>query len=148
MTDHLGFHPALHSADPGQLLDSRIIVETGILPHVARRMRDDDAIYESLNAIVDQFRSARDLATWIELDVCFHRTLLESSGLTPLVAFGELLQVFFRRFRDSVKRAEWKLGVVSHQRLIDLLREARVAEAVDELRTHIDSHRSRIGGGL
>ncbi len=35
---HLGSHPALHSADPLQLIDSRVMIETGVLPHVVRRM--------------------------------------------------------------------------------------------------------------
>ena len=89
MTEHLGFHPALHRGDPLQLIESRIIIETGVLPHVARRMTDDPGILERLNAIVDKSCSARDLKTWIDLDIAFHRTLLESSGLEPLVAFHD-----------------------------------------------------------
>lgn len=144
MTEHLGFHPALHRGDPLQLIESRIIIETGVLPHVARRMMDDPAILERLNSIVDRSCSARDLKTWIDLDIEFHRTLLESSGLEPLVAFGDLLHVFFQRFRESVKKAEWKVGIESHRRLIQLLAAGKVAPAVDELRAHIDSHRQRV----
>ncbi|MEX2188502.1 MAG: GntR family transcriptional regulator [Pirellulales bacterium] len=144
VTDHLGFHPSLWGASPRQLIESRVVVETGVLPHVARRMAEDDSIYASLLVIVDGFRSARDLQTWIDLDIRFHRTLLESSGLAPLAAFGELLEAFFGRFRDSVKRAEWKQGVESHQRIIDLLRKQNVKGATAELRTHIESHRRRI----
>lgn len=146
VTDHLGFHPALHRVDPLQLIDSRIIIETGVLPHVARRMATDPSIYEALDEIVDQFRSARDLQTWIDLDIEFHRVLLEASGLSPLIAFCELLQVFFQRFRDSVKKAEWKQGIESHQRIIDLLRDQDVTGAAAELRKHIASHKQRLGG--
>jgi GntR family transcriptional repressor for pyruvate dehydrogenase complex len=145
VTNHLGFHPALHRVDPIQLIDSRIIIETGVLPHVAQRMTEDESIHRALNDVVDQSRLARDLQAWIALDITFHRTLMEASGLTPLVAFGELLQIFFQRFRDSVKKAEWKSGIASHQRLIDLLRDQRVAEAVVELRSHIETHRGRLG---
>jgi DNA-binding GntR family transcriptional regulator len=102
------------------------------------------AVGDPLQALVDRFRSARDLETWIELDIQFHRALLEASGLAPLVAFGDLLQVFFRRFRDSVKRAEWKKGIASHQRLLDLLRQGDVAAAATELREHIESHKNRL----
>ena len=38
VTEHLGFHPALHDVSPGELIDTRIVIETGVLPHVARRM--------------------------------------------------------------------------------------------------------------
>jgi len=144
MTDHLGFHPALHRADPLQLIDSRVIVETGVLAHVARRMAEDPSIVASLEAINDRFRTARTLQTWIDLDIRFHRGLLEASGLSPLVAFGELLQVFFQRFRDSVKKAEWKKGIDSHQRIIDSLREQDVQSAEAALRQHIESHKQRL----
>ena len=144
MTDHLGFHPALHRADPLQLIDSRIIIETGVLPHVARRMGEDESLYPSLQKIVDQFGTARKLQTWIDLDIEFHRALIETSGLAPLVAFGDLLQVFFRRFRDSVKMAEWKAGMASHQRIINDLRDQNVERATSELRSHIESHKQRV----
>ncbi len=144
VAEHLGFHPALHCADPQQLIDSRVIIETGVLSHVTRRMADDDSIRKKLQKLVDQFRSARDLKTWIELDIEFHRTLLESSGLTPLVAFGDLLRIFFQRFRESVKKAEWKVGIDSHQCIVDHLAAGDVAQAAAELRTHIESHRERI----
>jgi len=144
VTDHLGFHPALHSADPQELIDSRVIVETGVLPHVALRMADDPAIYDSLQALVERFHTARKLEEWIELDIQFHRALIEASGLSPLVAFGDLLQVFFRRFRDSVKKAEWKAGIESHRQIINDLRNRKVDRAVKELKSHIESHRQRI----
>ena len=74
----------------------------------------------------------------------FHRTLLEASGLKPLVAFGDLLRMFFRQFRESVKKAGWKVGVESHQRIVDSLATGDVAAATAELRTHIESHQERI----
>lgn len=144
VTGHLGFHPALHSADPEQLIDSRIIIETGVLPHVARRMADDPSLYDALQSVVDRLHSVRKLEDKIALDIEFHKVLIESSGLQPLVAFADLLQVFFRQFRDSVKQAEWKSGIESHQRIIDALREGEVDCAVEELRQHIGSHRLRM----
>lgn len=144
VTDHLTFHPALQNSDPAQLIDCRVIIETGVLPYVAERMRVDPAIYDRSNAIVEQLRSARTLARWVELDIQFHRTLLEASGLEPIIAFGDLLQVFFQRFRHSLKRNEWKNGIESHQRIIDLLRRQRVSAASKELKSHIESHRQRL----
>jgi len=108
-------------------------------------MADDSTIHEALQAIVDRFSSARKLENWIDLDIEFHRVLIESSGLLPLVAFSELLQVFFRRFRDSVKKAEWKAGIESHQRIIDDLRDQKIERAIAELRAHIESHQQRMG---
>jgi GntR family transcriptional repressor for pyruvate dehydrogenase complex len=144
LTEHLSFHAGLLEADPQQLIDSRVILETGVLPHVARRMAEDPAIETRLRELVEKFRSARDLKTWIELDIQFHRSLLEASGLQPLVAFGDLLHIFFQRFRESVNKAGWKAGVESHQRLLDALATGRVAAATIELRQHIESHKERI----
>lgn len=144
VTGHLGFHPTLLRADPRQLIDSRVILETGVLPHVVRRMADDASIREGLQELVDRFRVTSDLKTFIDLDIEFHRTLLESSGLEPLVVFGDLLHVFFRRFRESVKKAGWKVGIESHQRIVDLLASGDSVAAAAELRRHIESHLERI----
>ena len=144
VTDHLGFHPALHDVDPQQLIASRIVVEVGVLPHVVKRMAEDETIRESLQAIVDRSGSARRLQDWIDLDIQFHRALIEASGLAPLVAFSDLLQVFFQQFRDSIKKAEWRYGITSHQRLIDALAAGKLSRAENELRGHIESHLSRV----
>jgi DNA-binding GntR family transcriptional regulator len=60
------------------------------------------------------------------------------------MAFTDVLAVFFRRFRESVRKAEWSGGIESHQRVIDALKAGRVQQADRELRTHIESHRERI----
>jgi GntR family transcriptional repressor for pyruvate dehydrogenase complex len=144
VTEHLGFHSALLDVDPQQLIDSRVILETGVLPHVARNMASNPVVEQELRKLVEKFRSARDLKTWIELDIQFHRTLLEASGLQPLVAFGDLLRVFFQRFRESVKKAEWQAGIESHRRLVDRLAAGQIAEATVELRRHIESHKRQL----
>ncbi|HTI52501.1 MAG TPA: GntR family transcriptional regulator, partial [Planctomycetaceae bacterium] len=94
VTEYLGFHLTLADYSPRQLIDTRIVVEIGVLSHLAARMADDPTLYERLSALNEEFRQTRDLARWIELDIAFHRQLLESSGLEPLVAFHDLLQIF------------------------------------------------------
>lgn len=145
VTEHLGFHSGLLDVDPQQLIDSRVILETGVLPHVVRRMKEDKTIEAGLRDLVRQFESARDLKTFIALDIRFHRSLLEASGLQPLVAFGDLLHVFFQRFRESIKRADWADGAESHRRLVDYLAKSKLTAATTELRKHIESHKERIG---
>jgi GntR family transcriptional regulator, transcriptional repressor for pyruvate dehydrogenase complex len=142
VTGHLGFHPALQNGSPGQLIDTRIVIETGALPYTAKRMASDPTVYESLTKRVQAFRGTRDLQKWIDLDIAYHRALLDASGLAPLVAFNDLLQIFFQRFRESVKKAQWQWGIESHQRIIDLLRDQDVARASDELRLHIEANRT------
>ena len=141
VTEYLGFHPALHDVSSDELIDTRILIEAGVLSHVAGRMKHDASIYERLNAVNDELRRARSLERWVDLDIAFHRGLIEASGLSPLLAFGDLLAIFFRRFRESVKMARWKQGIEAHQRIIDALRINAIGSADEELRRHIESHR-------
>ena len=57
---------------------------------------------------------------------------------------GKVLVVFFGRFRESVKKAEWQSGVERHQQIIDALRDGKVAAAASLLTSHIESHRVRL----
>lgn len=143
VTEYLGFHPAMHDVTPDKLIGTRVVIETGVLPYVAERMKHDHSLHARLNALNDQLRQASRLQHWVDLDIAFHRELISASGLTPLGAFNDLLVVFFQRFRASVKKAEWRLGIESHQRIIDSLRVQDVTRATDELRHHIESHQGR-----
>ena len=145
VTGHLGFHPALQNGSPSELVDTRIVIETGALPYTARRMAEDPSVYPSLRERVERFRGTRDVQGWIDLDIAFHRALLDASGLAPLVAFNDLLQIFFQKFRESVQKAEWEVGVESHQRIIDALRDGDVTLASEELHRHIACHKTRTG---
>jgi DNA-binding FadR family transcriptional regulator len=144
VTELLGFHPLLNRTSPEELIDTRIIIEVGVLPQLARRMKLDDRIYQSLHEVNNQLRQTRSLQRFVELDIAFHRGLIAGSGLSPLLAFGDVLAVFFQRFRESVKRAEWQQGIASHQSIIDALRAGKVSDAEKTLRTHIESHRNRL----
>ena len=122
MTKHLGFHSGLLDADPQQLIDSRVIIETGVLPHVVSRMAEDPSIVANLQSLLTSFaprERVEDVRS--QIDIQFHRTLIEASGLQPIVAFNELLVVFFRRFFDAIKKVDVKVGIEHHQRLVDLL---------------------------
>ncbi|MFO0907337.1 MAG: FCD domain-containing protein [Isosphaeraceae bacterium] len=144
VTEYLGFHPALHDVSPQELIDTRIVIETGVLPQVAARMKHDASIYGALNSINSELRQARSLQRWVELDMAFHRGLIAASGLTPLLAFGDVLAVFFQRFRESVKKGEWAEGIATHQQVIDALRDGQVRQAERTLRAHIEAHRQRL----
>lgn len=144
VTEYLGFHPALQETSPLVLIDTRVVIETGVLPYIAARMKQDPGIYAKLNAINGDLRHARTLQRWVELDIAFHRELLNGSGLAPLMAFSDVLAVFFQRFRESVKKAEWTQGIESHQKIIDALQAGKLAEADRALRSHIESHRDRL----
>jgi len=144
LTKHLGFHAGLLDADPQQLIDSRVIIETGVLPHVVRRIEEDPSVVRTFQEIVDQFHTARSVKAAIAIDIQFHRALIEASGLQPIVAFNELLVVFFRRFYDAIKKVDVKVGIEHHQRLVDLLAAGRVEDATADLREHIEDNKRRL----
>lgn len=139
----MAFHPTLKEASRPQLIETRIVIETGVLPHVMRRMTEDPAVYETLRTIVDRMRGVSSRPDWIKLDVAFHRSLIEASQLSPLIAFNELLVFFFQEFRESVLESEFAASVDSHLRLIDLLRDQNLGDACQELKAHIEIHKHR-----
>jgi len=140
---YLGFHPALRDATSVQLVEARLVIETGVLPYVVRRMRNDPSLYASLTEINDKLARSRDPMQRIELDIDFHRVLVESSGLTPLMAFSDLLSAFFQRFRENIRSSEWKKGVEGHRRVLDALHAGQTETACEELQFHIQSHLTR-----
>lgn len=144
LSKYLEFHFAVSDYPIGELIDTRIVIETGGLTHVSERMAADPAVYEELNEINSQLSRAKKMGDWIKGDILFHRTLVLSSGLHALAAFNDLVQVFFRRMRESFPRTQWKLGVKSHQSIIDALREGKPDLAGELLTAHICSHRSRM----
>lgn len=165
LKESIGFHPAFRDASSDELIDSRVILETGVMPQVARRMAEDPEVYRRLDAINAQLRRSRDASEFVELDVAFHQMLMESSGLMALAVFHDLLRVFFDRFRDAVEREGglgagakrsffahfrkvvkekgFQPGVRSHQRVLDALRDGKPAAAARILEEHIESHRNR-----
>jgi DNA-binding FadR family transcriptional regulator len=80
------------------------------------------------------------------LDIAFHRRLVEASGLSPLLTFSDLLAVFFRKFRESLRQADWQSGIEGHQRIIDALRDGQLPVAREELQHHIEWHQQRMEG--
>jgi DNA-binding FadR family transcriptional regulator len=141
VSSYLGFHLAISDFPRSQLLDARIVIETGALPHVMRQMADDPGLYDRLVAQAEQVRAARDLDGRIAADAAFHRALLTASGVGPLVAFHDLLTIFFDRFRRSLAKGDWEMGMKQHQQLLDFLRDGKLDAACDLLSRHLEHHR-------
>lgn len=141
LTEYLGFHLAVGNYPKIQLLQTRVVIETGALPHVIEQMQADPEIYERLSQLTSELASTEVLEQQIDLDIAFHRELLESSGVQPLVAFNDLLQIFFNRFRESLRSGEWEKGARQHQVLLDALRAGDLARATTTLRDHIEYHK-------
>jgi GntR family transcriptional repressor for pyruvate dehydrogenase complex len=140
---YLSFHFAVANYPVDELIDTRIVVETGGLRKVAERMAADPSIYEQLNAVNDKLRQATKKNEWLAGEVQFHCLLVSSSGVRALAAFNDLVQLFFRKFRADFSPTRWKDGVRGHQEIIDTLRAGDYQTATSLLISHISVHRNR-----
>ncbi|HEX4144445.1 MAG TPA: GntR family transcriptional regulator [Pirellulales bacterium] len=137
-TEQLGFPLVLTDHPKSQLLQTRIIIETGALPHVAAKMAENPALYQQLANLTDPSKEGDTLDEQIATDLAFHRALLAASDLGPLVAFNDLLQVFFNRFREALDPPNIDKKVRGHLDIIDALRRGDVTDACGALRRHLE----------
>lgn len=144
VSKYLGFHFATTNLSIEELVATRVVIETGGLERISERMASDWLIYEKLKQFNDKMRRAKSTSEWIECDVQFHCHLVNASGLRTLVAFNDLLQVFFQRFRKDFPRSAWRTGINDHQQIIDALRDRKPELAAHLLRPHIESHLERL----
>ncbi len=141
VTEQLGFPLVLADHPKSQLLHSRLIIETGALPYVAAKMAKNPALYDQLAALADPRNEGVTRDEQIAADLAFHRALLAASGLGPLVAFNDLLQVFFNRFREVLdyNAGEPIQGIVHwHVQIVNALRCGDVERACKAMRNHLE----------
>ena len=139
VTEYLGFHFALNNYPCDQLLKTRGVIEKGAMPGLMERMAADPGIYERLKRLAQDLDGVSDADAFIRGDTAFHRAILECSGIEPLVAFGDVLNIFFLRFRREVIEARkgWADGVRMHRALLDALRDGKLAAAERILDRHL-----------
>lgn len=143
VTEFLGFHFALNNYPKEQLLRTRSVIEKGALPGLMERIAADPSVYQRLMLAARELEGVTDPDKFISGDAAFHRTLLESSGIEPLVAFGDVLGIFFLRFRRQVVDARygWAEGVKMHRALLDALKNRNLAEAERLMDDHLLHYR-------
>lgn len=147
VSQYLGFHFAISSYPEDQLIDTRAAIELGGLARTAANMQQDADIYKRLKERNDHLRAIHETAdqeVWIASDVEFHRELLRASGLEPLLAFHELLLVFFQRFRRGMKLEYRASSIGQHQEVIDALKAGDVELARKHLQNHVETNRGRM----
>lgn len=135
----LGFHFALNDYPKEKLLQARSAIEVGALRQVMVNIQQNPDAYEKLQAVNDKFEAVNDVDELIEIDGEFHRALLEASMIEPLIVFSDLLEVFFRRFRQDVIDASgnWEKGKAEHRKLVESLKDGQLAEAEAILLEHL-----------
>lgn len=144
----LELHPALRNASPRELIDTRLVLELGILPHVRDRFQQDPAPVEGFRQFLAGFSPDMDIADWLDMDCEFHSRLMDASGLSPLFLFHEVLTNFFNRLHKLAGnpdvqdrlRSEMADRAAEHQQIISLLKDQPLEQAQHELRRHIGSY--------
>ncbi len=144
VTQYLGFHFALNDYPREKLLKTRTILEIGALSEVMERMSKDPGIYDHLSRIVYSLEQSTNSDEYIRVDMLFHRSLIEASAIDPLVAFNDLMDVFFRRFREAILQVQGDRlsSARGHRDIIDALRDGNLSQAEDLIRRHLSHYKT------
>ena len=137
-TEQLGFPLVLTDHPKSQLLHTRIIIETGALPHVAKNMAENPALYDQLAALhTDPGKEGVTLDERIATDIAFHRALLTASDLGP----GRLQRLAADLFRPlsrglgPAQHGKEGARTFAHSRCV---RRGDVESACAALRRHLE----------
>lgn len=141
----LGFGPD----DLADLFRVRLELESLAIKWGIDGKRPTGGIEDALQAMVDEGSSTERL---VELDIAFHRTLLEFSGSRSLLqswsAFAGLLQTVVRvgnrKLRDEDPRSDFERIMDHHRPLVDAIRLRRYRQAERHLREQFATTSSMI----
>jgi len=145
LSSYLAFHFSISSYPLENLLNTRLVIETGALVFTIRRIKTDPSLAQELRELIDAMdRDIEDLEMFLKHDAAFHRLLVGSSGIEPLVDFADILALFFRRFRHQVELASRKRGNEAHKQLLAALTRHDLPGAEEILRNHLANFRERL----
>ncbi|MDO8302965.1 MAG: GntR family transcriptional regulator [Sedimentisphaerales bacterium] len=148
ITEILGFQMALHSYSKELLLKTRYVIESGALRYTMNAIKSNPAVFNKLTTLCNNMGQAKDAQMLHHADAAFHRTLVETSGVEPLLAFNELLDVFFSQFKSTLENQYEQAGVggaaMAHRKIIDTLYAGNLAEAEELLYQHLSAFQNTV----
>ncbi len=136
----LGFHWALCNYPGSQLLQTRMVIEVGALHFTMEQMNWQPGLYDRLMLLALQTENAETPEYFIDREIAYHRALVESSGIEPLVSFTDILDAFFAKYYQRVIARRHVPEVQNHRQVVDFLHEGRLVEAEDLLRGHLSPY--------
>jgi len=93
LIDHVSFAVARNSQEFANLLQARIILELALLDLVTENCRDKDVA--RLRKIADRIEQTQTLDKNLEMDLEFHRALVEITRNPILIEISSFLRTFF-----------------------------------------------------
>lgn len=126
-----------------QLLETRLVVELGILKYVLERasstdLQKMDATIAESRRLIERFRSD-DSSEIRGLDLTFHQAYFDAAGLKPVSELGEVLRQFFSLHPPRRLTAEViEQSVSEHQVIVDSIRERNADRLEEVLRKHLE----------
>jgi DNA-binding FadR family transcriptional regulator len=135
--EYFGFHFALSDYPKETLLKTRLAIESGALYYAMDAIRKEPRLADGLLAQSELLPVPDEVEPRIQHDIAFHRALIEATGITPLAAFCDLIEVFFRTFRDQVATADFASGQKDHRKIVEALCKGDVETATRILRHHV-----------
>lgn len=120
-----------------EMLELRIIIECGAIELAVERASEDKRA--TLRSIVREMRQvANEGHPTEELDLAFHRTLLESTENTALVRLGDVIQAFFtmvsQSFAPSISYQTPDQQAREHEAILVAIEQGDAEEAKRALR--------------
>ena len=143
LSKYIGFHFAIAGYSGPELVKTRLIIETGVMPRVAKRFAEHPELYRELRDLSEEMiRHWDDIELFTQLDRKFHFRMVEISGIPALLAFVELLSIFFHDAPPpgTVPVELYLPAAKEHLQIVEFLRDQEIESASELLRTHI-SHR-------
>lgn len=144
----LNFHFMIDDYPRELLLKARLVVEIGSLQYSMKAVALDDKLHAELIGICDKMDQTSSPSDFITCDAEFHRKLVSASGVGPLLAFNDVLQAFFLKYRQEIlshTEEGLRAGARTHREIIEALRESKVDVAEKKLREHLLAVEAKIG---
>jgi GntR family transcriptional repressor for pyruvate dehydrogenase complex len=138
----LGFHFLIDNYSKEMLLKTRMVIEIGSLEYAMDPIRNDEKTYKKLLSLCNKIDQTNNRDEYLKLDAEFHRTLLQTGGVDPILSFNDVVTSFFSKFRTEITAIDdlgLKKGAEIHRNIIESLHNGDLIEAENFLRFHLSS---------
>ncbi len=145
VVDQLTFHLEAQRATLEELLDSRFLLEVGIMPMVVKRATEEDL--EHLQELVDAMAANMERGIEdVDLDGEFHSTLFKAARNRVLESFSNVVDEFFIQLRKTIlgNDEEAQETLRQHREICEALKARDVEKAKAAMTAHLDLVRRRL----